>query len=109
MFSYKVVESAPWPGTVQFGHAASSAELEELNRGGGGRGRGAARGAGGRGRGGAGGAAKLACASCKASLAASAFSKAQRGKGERRRCKECVAAEGRATKPPGARAAKMPG
>ena len=49
------LESAPWPGTVgtaQKGHAASSAELEELNRGGGGRGRGAGRGAGDRGRGG---------------------------------------------------------
>eukprot|EP01047_Picozoa_sp_COSAG01_P045437 COSAG01_NODE_4184_length_5261_cov_27.557342_1_plen_458_part_00 len=102
------LETAPWPGTVgpaQKGHVASSAELSELNRGGGGRGRGAGRGAGGRG---SGGAAKLACASCKASLAASAFSKAQRGKGESRRCKQCVAAEGRATKPPSARAAKMP-
>ena len=43
------LEIAPWPGTVgtaQQGHAASSAELEELNRGGGGRDRGAGRGAG---------------------------------------------------------------
>jgi hypothetical protein len=80
-----------WPccdGVPKQGPAASSAELEELNRGGGKKSRSGGTGGGGKASGG-----PLTCSSCNETLAPGSFSKAQRGKRERRRCQICVQAQ----------------
>ena len=115
--TFGLERSQPWPrcvGAAQRGSAPSAAELEELNRGGGGN-RGKQGGAsGGSHLGGIGGGANLVCSSCTLSCSASDFSKSQLGKGERRRCRRCTAggqlksgqSQGRAAQRPPAASAK---
>ena len=101
--TFGVERSQPWPkcvGAAQQGHAPSAAELEELNRGGGGASR-----AGGTG----GGTAHLVCSGCKLSCSPSDFSKSQRGKGGRRRCKQCTAGALQSAQRHGESAQRPPG
>ncbi len=104
--SFGVEKSQSWPrcvGAAQQAHAPSASELQELNRGGGGASR-------------AGGTAHLVCSGCKLSYSPSNFSKSQRGKGGRRRCKQCTTDQlqsghrhGKSAQRPPAAAVKAPG